>query len=384
MESEPVILPQDPPPLAVRAIAGLLISLAAMALLAAVLVKIPETIRCPFVLVSENGVDPIQSPLLAVVHRVEVEDGEEIQEGDTLFVLRSDEIRNWQTQLQIAREDSRALRERIVKLEEAYESQFTLKTSEIAQMDRERQFQSRHTATAKDFLARMEKLAADGLISEVERMTHELNLAESEKNLQVAENKLEQARVQRQQMGTDRTRQRADEQAELEKLSIRIKSLERQLENCEGDLMRVRAPYDAGVIAMAQRNAGNVVQPGQQLCQLARLNETARARLLLHESGLSRVAAHQRVRLFFEAFPYQRCGAVTGTMEWISPAAVSSADTQQFVALASLDQNMFLLGGQSRRLTVGMKGEARVMVGHRALVEYAFEPIRRLRENLRQ
>jgi hypothetical protein len=33
---------------------------------------------------------------------------------------------------------------------------------------------------------------------------------------------------------------------------------------------------------------------------------------------------------------------------------------------------------------VGMRGEARIVVGRRTLIEYAFEPIRQLRENIRE
>ena len=61
------MLPQDPPPWFIRSLAWLLIAMFGVALLAAVLVSLPETVTCPFVLVPENGADPIQSPRLAVV-----------------------------------------------------------------------------------------------------------------------------------------------------------------------------------------------------------------------------------------------------------------------------------------------------------------------------
>jgi hypothetical protein len=44
------MLPQDPPPWFVRSTAWLLIAMFAVALLAAVLVKLPETVTCPFIL----------------------------------------------------------------------------------------------------------------------------------------------------------------------------------------------------------------------------------------------------------------------------------------------------------------------------------------------
>ena len=42
------------------------------------------------------------------------------------------------------------------------------------------------------------------------------------------------------------------------------------------------------------------------------------------------------------------------------------------------------VSGQPQALLVGMGGLADVIVGRRSLVSYAFEPIRALRENLRE
>lgn len=118
------------------------------------------------------------------------------------------------------------------------------------------------------------------------------------------------------------------------------------------------------------------------LGQLAR-REKPHARLRLDESALARLEAGQRVRFFIEAFPYERYGSVTGRLDWITPAAVSAHDTSQFMAVASLDQTTLRGAGKTLPLRVGMKGEARILVGSRTLVEHIFEPIRQLRENMR-
>jgi hemolysin D len=128
-----------------------------------------------------------------------------------------------------------------------------------------------------------------------------------------------------------------------------------------------------------------VVQQGQVLCQLAQQNAQLRARLLLKEAGFPKLAVAQKVRYFFEAFPYQRYGAIGGKLDWISPSAVSSTDGPHFIGLASLEKVAIPVdGGQNLPLRVGMKGEAHIIVGGRTIIEYAFEPIRQLRENLRQ
>jgi multidrug efflux pump subunit AcrA (membrane-fusion protein) len=76
---------------------------------------------------------------------------------------------------------------------------------------------------------------------------------------------------------------------------------------------------------------------------------------------------------------------VTGKLDWVSPSAVTSSDGSHFIALASLDRSdIAARTGQNLPLRVGMKGEAHIIVGGRTMIEYAFEPIRQLRESIRQ
>jgi len=84
------------------------------------------------------------------------------------------------------------------------------------------------------------------------------------------------------------------------------------------------------------------------------------------------------VKLLYDAFPYQRYGARTATIRWISPAKVGDG----FRAFADLESDSVVVQGERRALAPGMGGAARVVVGRRALVSYAFEPLRQLRESL--
>jgi multidrug efflux pump subunit AcrA (membrane-fusion protein) len=139
------------------------------------------------------------------------------------------------------------------------------------------------------------------------------------------------------------------------------------------------------VISMDQRTVGSFVQQGQVLCQLAPKGAKPRARMILSEAGLPRLAVAQRIRYFFEAFPYQRYGTVTGKLDWVSPSAVTTADGSHFLALGSLDRyEISARAGQALPLRVGMRGDAHIIVGGRTLIEYAFEPIRQLRESMKQ
>jgi multidrug resistance efflux pump len=383
LESE--MMPQEPPHWVIRATIWLLLAAFLWVLLIAIVVRLPETVRCRFVLIPATGADPIQSPRQAVITHVAVNEGQPVNKGDELFILRSDEIRGWDTQLRTLSEDLRSKEESLNRYEAAYASQLEIKKSEIEQTKSEVGFRQNHVATTRDLVARMEKLAKQGGESEIDLVKLKLDLAGSEKDLSVTQRSLQQVNLDRERIETEHARQRAEQQSEIEKLKMRIGALKTDLENTQQNLLTIRSPYDGVITSLDYRTIGSVVQQGQVLCQLAPKDVKPKARMTLNDAGLARLTVTQRVRYFFEAFPYQRYGTVTGKLDWVSPSAVTTPDGPHFVALGSLDRyEVSPRTGQALPLRVGMQGEARIIVGGRTLIEYAFEPIRQLRETVRQ
>src|SRR5213593_4175631 len=385
LDVESEMLPQEPPPWIVRTTAWILVGAFLFALLIAIVMRLPETVHCQFVLIPATGADPIQSPRQAIISRVAIEEGQPVKAGEDLFVLRSDEIRGWDTLFRTLTEDLHGKEESLARYNTAYASQLEIKKAEIEQSKSEVQFRKNHASTSRELVTRMEKLALKGGISEVDLIKLKLDLAGSEKDLSVAQRTVQQVNLDRQRIETEHARLRGEQQSEIEKLKMRIGALKTDLENTQQNLLTVRSPYEGVITSMDQRTVGSFVQQGQVLCQLARKDAEPRARMTLNEAGLPKLAIVQRVRYFFEAFPYQRYGTVTGKLDLISPSAVTTADGAHFVALGSLDRyEISPRAGQALPLRVGMRGEARIIVGGRTLIEYAFEPIRQLRESMKQ
>ena len=383
-DTESELLPQEPPPWVIRSTAWLLIAAFLFALLIAVVLRLPETVDCRFVLIPATA-DPIQSPRQAIISRVVVEEGQPVKAGEELFVLRSDEIDGWHTQFRTLTEDLRTKQESLTRNETAYAAQLGIKSEEIEQAKSEVKFRESYAQTSRELVTRMEKLAKQGHEPENDLIKLKLDLAGSEKDLSLAQRTLQQITLDRQRMETEHARQRGEEQAEVEKLKMRIAALKTDLENAHQNLLTVRSPYEGAVISVDQRTTGSFVQQGQVLCQLAPKGSKPRARMALNEAGLPKLAVAQRVRYFFEAFPYQRYGTVPGKVDWISPSAVTTAEGSRFVALGSLDRfEISGRAGQALPLRVGMKGDAHIIVGGRTLIEYAFEPIQQLRESMKQ
>jgi multidrug efflux pump subunit AcrA (membrane-fusion protein) len=140
LEQQSEMLPQDPPPRLIRLIGWLMVVMFLTALTGVIVGKVPETVRSPFVLVPTDGADPIQAPRLATVAQVHVTAGQRVAAGTELFVLRSDQIRSWRTELTTATSDLNAKAASIVKAEASYLDRLNIKKSEIAQARRELEF----------------------------------------------------------------------------------------------------------------------------------------------------------------------------------------------------------------------------------------------------
>lgn len=385
LDVESDMLPQDPPPWIIRWTAWLLLVFVGFALILAIVMRLPETVRCPFVLVPATGADSIQSPRQAVITSVSVTEGQTVKAGDGLFVLRSDEIRGWDTLQRTLSQDLRSKEEGLRQSDTAYEAQLEIKKAEIEQAKSEVGFRENHARTSRDLVNRIEKLAKQGGESQIEIIKLRLELAGSEKDLSVAQRTVQQVTLDQHRIETEHARQRGEQVSEIENLKTRLTALKGDLENTKDNLLTVRSPYDGVVISLEQRTAGSVVQQGAVLCQLSPQDAKPRARLILNETGLPKLQIDQKVRYFFDAYPFQRYGAIKGKLDWISPSAVTSSDGPHFVALASLDEGGVLHSGRkSLPLRVGMRGDAHIIVGGRSPIEYVLEPIHQLRENMSQ
>lgn len=373
------LLPVDPPARGAQWAGWLLLALAVAAAVFAATFKLPETVIAPFVLVPADGEDPVQAPLPGEIAAVLVQEGQTVKAGDPLFRLRSDEIRNANARIRQLEEDDRALAERIRRLEEAHTAALAIKDAEIAQGERELGFRDRHLATVRDLVRRSEQLARSGSVSPVELLARQLDEAESEKNRAISEKFLQQLAFQRQELDLARHRRRAEEQADAAKIRVQLETLRAQVQDSAGDLRTVRAGYDAVVVRLGQRTPGSMVATGAELGHLARLDARPRVRLLLPDAGMPRISIGQPVRLFFDAFPYQRHGTVVADITWVSPTPSGNGSERRFIAMADLGPAK----AHQLALRVGMGGEARVLVGRQTLLERAREPLRGLRERLR-
>jgi hypothetical protein len=97
-------------------------------------------------------------------------------------------------------------------------------------------------------------------------------------------------------------------------------------------------------------------------------------RLAVPESAFARLKAGQEVRLRYGAYPYQRYGSAAAILDRISPAAVESAEGSAVPATGILQAGT---AGHIIEPRPGMRGEARIVIGRRTLLQKILKPLSR-------
>ncbi len=377
------LFPYEMPFRAARLIGGLLIIFCAVVAVAAVLIDYPETVTAPFILLPESGADPIQSPFDGVVEEVHAAVGGNVTRGQMLYVVRSPRIQALSAELRSLEKEREAISLQKVSAGETYRINREIQEAEIVQREKETEYRQRYLDVYRDVNDRIEKLGKEGLTSSIEVLTHQLGHAEAQRDAALASEEFKMAHLALSRLEAEHHQEQERLDNETTKLGVQIEGLSGQLKQVTGDLVYLTAPYDGTLVSVARQRTGDVVTVGQELCQIAPAGAPPLAHLQLEERGMARLREGQPVKLLFEAFPYQRYGVVDGSLAWLSPAAITTGGEAHFIAHVAPASLEIGAGAAVRPLKAGMRGEARVQVGRRTLIEYAFEPIRQLRENMR-
>ncbi len=395
-DSSVPFLEKDPPHWAARGLAYVLILLFAIAFAVSLLLRLPETVSSPFVLVPIRGTDAVRTLRSGMVAEIRVSEGQPVERGATVFVIRSQEVGDRFSELETVENQLNNGVESLSNARSRNESRRRTDQEEgrrlqahLATLERMLALKKEQLSVAKEQLRRSKMLVDQGLGSWMENSNYEL--------------KENQTAVELQQMATDQRDTRASieklrdesearevEFRELarslreadEKSKIRIKALTGDPAGGRGNSLSVAAPCSGTVLRLQARRSGAVVREGDVLCEVACSGERLQAELTVPQSGLALIRQGQPVKLLYSAFPYQRYGVRHGTVRWTSPAGVIVNETPSFRVFVDLSDVVVRVNGQPRPLMAGMGGTARVIVGSRSLISYAFEPLRQLRENL--
>jgi membrane fusion protein len=393
--ADATFLDPEPPHWAARGLGRLIIALFAIAILAAIVVRVPETVTGRFTLVPLRGTDPVRTQKEGVLSVVAVQEGEAVPAGATLFVVRSaplsdrtSELRTLQTQLAANGEKLRIAASQYDtrrRQDASEENRLAAKVAFLKQILVSRNQRLALTQLIADSMAVGQKT---GAVNRLDVTRLQLELTTIKEEIQTANNDLEDATAAITRLKQDEDardleykaiRQGLEEDMATER--IRITSLQHDLANISDSGLVLLSPCAGTVLRLRVNAPGAVVREGDILGELACEGDRMQAELVLPQSGLPQVHAGQDVKLRFDAFPYQRFGVQYGSVKWLGPAGGAGPDQGGFRALVELRRDSIRVKGQWRRLLPGMEGQGDIVVGRRSLVSYAFEPIRALKES---
>lgn len=384
-------LEPEPPPLVARSLSILLLLLFAVAMLAMVLVHVPETVEAPFTLVPMQAADPVKTPHAGIVVEVHAAEAQLVKKGDVLYAVASEAIADRASERDTLDATLRGGTDGLSNARRTYEALRAADEKErgrlerrIEDLARQQALRAERLTLARQDLQRRQEAFDQGLVSALDLSKPKMDVNQVTLELEQLAAEMSDARGAITKLTADMAARRAafDEaehrlQNELERATIRRDMLGRERVT-GGNVLAVPAPCDGTVAVVRTNNPGAVVHEGDVLAEVACAGTTFEAELRLPQRGLAQLRPGQTARLMYDAFPYQRYGLRYGTVTWVSPTSTPGADGT-FRVRAALDPSS---ATTPRPLAAGMSGRATIVVGRRRLVSYALEPLRQMRENL--
>jgi multidrug efflux pump subunit AcrA (membrane-fusion protein) len=379
-----------------RSLATTLLVLFGAALVAVVAIQVPETVESGFVLVSSEQAAPVRAPHAGSVSLVKAHPGDSVAAGAPLLVLRSEALGDRSSERASLLAEARANEQSLANERAQWTSQKRADDEEerrhrdrVEALDHMVALRQESAGVYREVAMKFDDLEKQGLTSHTEVLSH--RVAANQATLQVRELESERAQAQSslEKLGHEReSRRLLHEQAERrlteaqEKARIRIQSLATSLGEVTGDALEVRAPCAGVVLRLTASAPGAFVQDGERLGEVSCSGQRLQAALEIPPGEVARLEAGQGVKLLYDAFPYQRYGVRRGTLAWVGTASVTDQGPAFFPARADVGDETIAVAGRARPLLAGMRGRAKIVVGRRRLVSYAFEPLRELRESM--
>jgi len=180
---------------------------------------------------------------------------------------------------------------------------------------------------------------------------------------------------------------------------MQVAALERNISEIEGQLSEheasraavVRSPTD-GIVSAIVDKTGIMVQPSSALATLVPAQAKLEAHLYAPSRAIGFVKAGESVVLRYQAYPAEKFGHHLGVVSQVSRVALTpseyafrtdgSAQEPMYEITVSLPTQSIVLYGQSHGLQAGMAVDADILLDHRRLIEWIFEPLLSLRGRL--
>jgi membrane fusion protein len=345
------------------------------------------------------GTSKIFAPQQGTIRTVHVKEGQLVQKGQPLITINTAQIaasgQETNTAMLITLVRQRDMFVRQIKAEElrAVSERDRLLASmrgaetEITYLQAQIGTQAERIKLLKGFVTSAAQLNSKGYITEIEYKRRQQEVLEQEQNLNslnqqlvVRQNQLTETRFTFEQLPTTMAERIRVLRNELASIEMRI---------AEADLRRayvIVAPA-AGRISVVRATVGQNVDPRRLQLEIVPTESNLQAELFIPARAIGLIQVGQKVRILYEAFPYQKYGTYAGQIVSLSETVVTSADITvpielkepAYKASVTLDRPDVDVDGRRIPLQPDMLLRADVILEKRSIMAWLIDPLQSTR-----
>ncbi len=342
-----------------------------------------------------TGTAKIFAPQQGTIKELYVKEGDEVEEGQRLLLVETSQIaangQDVNANVLTILDSHKALLTKQIAAEEiritSEQARLTaviggLET-EITQLKAQISTQNEQIRVSNDLVSSVAGLRTKGLISELEYRKRELAALEQQQKLNslnqqlaASQNRLTEARYSLEQLPTVTA-------GKIQSLRSELATTEERITEITGRrAYEIRAPA-AGRISTLQTSVGQFADPRRAQMEIVPDNSVLHAELFVPARAIGFVRPGQRVRILYDAFPYQQFGTYGGRVHEVSQTMLTKSDTTGPIELkepayrvtVSLDRPDIDAYGKRIPLQADMRLRADIILEKRSLISWLIDPL---------
>ena len=382
-------------PVGANRLTAFFLVLAAMVLAVLVFGQYTKKERVQGVLQPREGVAMVVPMEPGIVQRVLVTEGQQVKAGDVIAEIGNERFSDAGSTQQLLQKNLESQR---TQMRAQAEGQAQAGAAAIAGLDQriaqsrrdlltlgeEIKLQEQQIASARKLVDQFKPLLDERIISDLQYEQQRQLLLDQTARLQTlkrqrsaAEGDLASAQDERQRLQAQHRIDRAGLDRDL--LTLQQEEVQRH----GARLVLLKAPV-AGTVSGLLATPGQSVNSGASLASIVPTQSSLEATLYLPSTSVGFIKAGQRVRISYDAFPYQRFGQYQGTVRSVSqtdvpistPSPGGGTDRRAvFMVRVALDQPKVRAYGTDIALRPGHTLTADIEIDRRRLIRWMLDPL---------
>ena len=386
-------------PMAFKVIAGFFGTIFVGVLLFISVTSFARIEKVPGAIVPSNGIIQVQSSSSGVLTELSVKDGQRVERGEVVGrIVRepaaTDGDSERAAQLQANQAELRSLEARARHAEQLHELQNATNDRELhnlqAQLERKQTLRRTHERVLAESRAAFERaeFAFDRKLIRADQLTSDtLRMIEAETELQRLESEIESLRERIHLKRMQKEEVRSENQMTLLELEAERTSL-----LGEDTILRSKNAFDvlapaSGRVTAVLMSQGFDIQGSRPIFSILPEGSQLQAELYVPSRAIGFVETGQPVRLLFDAFPYERFGALSGTIESVTDTVILPEDKEflttgeqpiqepVYRVMVSLSSTHFDADGVEVPIRNGMLIDANIILEERTILSWILQPV---------